>query len=132
MISTGREAWRGGWEVSVRTDLKDEVHADDNVEEEVAVEEPEAGVVGPETQDDVAVVGHGDGVLRGRVVSLLEVTVQQTAPVEVQRVLQVDLLHVLVGRAADTDHVERVAVEVEGVRQIGNLYWNQTRSMFRI
>lgn len=87
VISASREAWRGWGEVSVRTDLKDEIHADDYVEEEVTVEEPEAGVVGSETQDDVSVVGHGDGVLRRRVVSLLQVTVQQSPPVEVQGML---------------------------------------------
>lgn len=61
------------------------------------------GVVGSEAEDDVSVVGHGDGVLERRQVV---VTVQQSSAVQVQGVLQVDLLDVLVRRAAHTNHVE--------------------------
>jgi hypothetical protein len=46
-------------------------------------------VVGSETKNDVSIVGHGDGVLGRRVV---ELTVQQTLPVQIEGVLQVDLL----------------------------------------
>jgi len=60
-------------------------------------------VVGSETEDDVAIVGHGDGVLAGRVV---ELTVEQTLSVQVEGVLQVDLLDGGVRRAANTNHVE--------------------------
>lgn len=109
-------------QVGVRAHLQHEVHADHDVEQEVAVEQPEAGVVGPEPHDHVAVVGDRDGVLRRRQVTLLQVALQQTSPVQVQSVLQVDFLHVLVGGPADTDHVERVTVQVERMGQVRDLY----------
>lgn len=83
------------------------------------MEQPETGVVCPKSEYHVAVVGHGHGVLTGRQV---ELPVQQTLPVQVQGVLQVDLFHVPVGRPADTDDVEGVAVQVEGMTQVGLLY----------
>lgn len=46
-------------------------------------------VVGSETKDDVSIVGHGDGVL-GR--GMVELTVEQTLPVQVEGVFQIDLL----------------------------------------
>lgn len=52
---------------------------------------------------------------------------QEAAFVEVQRVFQVDLLHVFVGGTTDTDHVERVSVQVEGMRQVRLLYCNRGR-----
>lgn len=58
------------------SDLEDQVHADDDVEEEVTVKEPEARVSGSETKDNVAVIGHGDGIFRWWQVSLLKVTLQ--------------------------------------------------------
>lgn len=116
VVSACGEVGRDGREVGLGADLQHQAHADDDVEEEVAVEEPEARVVGSETKDDVSVVRDGDGILRGREVSLLEVTFEQTSPVEVECVLQVDLLHVLVGRPPDTDDVVRVTVQVERMR----------------
>jgi hypothetical protein len=80
-------------------------------------------VVGSETKNDVSIVGHGDGVLARGVV---ELTVEQTLPVQVEGVLQVDLLDGGVGRAADTDHVERVAVQMEGMAQVGLLDCEQS------
>lgn len=85
-------------------------------------------IVRAESEDDVTVVGHGDGILGGRQV---ELSVQEAAFIEVQRVLQIDLLHILVGRAADTDHVERVTVQVEGMRQIGLLHCNRARGRIK-
>lgn len=85
-----------GRKVGLGAHLQHEVHADYDVEQEVAVEQPEAGVVGSETDDDVAVVGNSDGVLRRGEVSLLQVTLEQTSPVEVESVFQVNFLHVLV------------------------------------
>ena len=57
---------------------------------------------------------------------VVELTVEQTLPVQVEGVLQVDLLDGGVGRAADTDHVERVAVQVEGMAQVGLLDCGQS------
>lgn len=116
VVTTSGEVGRHGWKVSLGADLQHQVHADDDVEQEVAMEQPETRVVGAETDDDVAVVGDGDCVLRWWEVSLFQVTLKQTSPVEVESVLQVDLLHVLVGRPADTDDVVGVSVQVERVR----------------
>lgn len=96
VVTACGEVGRDGRQVSLSAHLQDQVHADDDVEQEVTVEQPEAGVVGSETDDDVAVVGDSDRVLRWRQVSLLQVTLKQTSPVEVESVLQVDFLHVLV------------------------------------
>lgn len=117
--------WKTGWhwwQVGVRADLEYEVHADDDVEEEVAVEEPEAGVVRPEAEHHVAVVRHGDGVLAGWQV---ELPVEEALTVEVEGVLQVYLADVAVRRTADADHVESVTVEVERVAQVGLLDWKK-------
>lgn len=97
MIATSGEVGRDGRQVGLRAHLQHQVHADHNMEQEVAMEQPEARVVGAETDNDVAIVGDGDGVLRWGQVSLLQVTLKQTSPVEVESVLQVDLLYVLVG-----------------------------------
>lgn len=96
--------------------LKDKVHSNDDVEQEVAVKKPESGIVSDEADDDVSVVRYGNGVFRRRQISLLQVTLQQTSSVEVESVLQVDFLHVLVGRSTDTDYVVRISVQVERVR----------------
>lgn len=71
------------------------------------------GIVCAESEDYVAVVRNGDGVL-GR--WQIELSVEETPLVEVQRVLQINLFHVLVRGPAHTDHVERVAVQVERMR----------------
>lgn len=72
-------------------------------------------IVGAETKHHVAIVGHSDGILqRGQVV----LSVQQTTAIEVERVLQIDLLHVGVRRASNTDHVVCVAMQMERMAQI--------------
>lgn len=38
--------------------LYHEAHTNDDVEEEVTMEEPETGVIGSETENDVTIVGH--------------------------------------------------------------------------
>lgn len=75
-------------------------------------------IISSEPQNNVTVVGHGNGILGRRQIVL---TVQQTTTIEVQGVLQVDLLHVGVGRPANTDHFEVVAVQVERMAQVGLL-----------
>lgn len=70
MVSTCWEVGRDRRKVCLGTDLEDEAHTDDDVEEEVTVEDPEAGVVGSEPEDDVAVIRDSDGVLRRREISL--------------------------------------------------------------
>lgn len=52
---------------------------------------------------------------------------QQTAPIQVERMLQVDLLHVGVRRPADTDHVHAVAVQMERMAEIRLLHWRRQR-----
>lgn len=79
------------------------------------------GIVSSESEDDVSIVGHGYRVLGRREVV---VTVQETAPIQVQGVLQVDLLDILVRRPSHTDYVEGITVQVERVAQVGLLYWN--------
>lgn len=80
-------------------------------------------VIRAEAEDDVAIVGNGDGVL-GR--WQVELSVQKTSLIEIEGVLQIDLLHIPIGRTADTNHVECVSVQVEGMRQIRLLYCNQS------
>lgn len=75
-------------------------------------------VVGSETKDDVSIVGHGDGVL-GR--GMVELTVEQTLPVQVEGVFQIDLLDGGVGWSANTNNVEWVAVQMERMAQVGLL-----------
>lgn len=63
MIATSGETLRNRREVSVSSHGQNQIHAYDYVEEEVAVEEPKTGVVRPEPQDYVTVVGNRDRVL---------------------------------------------------------------------
>lgn len=58
------------------TDLENQAHTDDNVEEEVAMEEPETGVVSSETEDDISIVRYGNCVLRWGQISLFKVTLK--------------------------------------------------------
>lgn len=76
-------------------------------------------IIGTESENNVAVVWHSNRILGRRQIKL---PVKQSSLVEIQRVLQVDLLHVFVGRTSDTDDVERVSVQMEGMRQIRLLY----------
>jgi len=109
------ETLRDGWEVSLRPHVEDQVHTDHDVEQEVAMEEPVTGVVSPKSEDDVSVVGDGNGVLCGRKV---ELPVEETSPVEIESVFQVDLLDVLVRRSAHTDDVEGVTVKMERMTKV--------------
>lgn len=75
-------------------------------------------IISSEPQYDVTVVRDSDRVLGwGQIV----LSVQQTSSVQVEGVLQVDLLHVGVGRPTNTDNVERVSVQMERMTQIGLL-----------
>lgn len=85
------------------------------------MKEPKARIVGPKPEDDITIIGNCDSILRGREISLLKVTFEQTSSVQVKSVLQIDFLHILVRRAANTDDVISIAVQVEGVRQVCNL-----------
>lgn len=76
-------------------------------------------IVRTEPENDVSVVWNGNSVL-GR--WQIELPIEQTSLVEVQRVFQIDLLHVLVRGTADTDYVESVAVQVERMRQVRLLH----------
>lgn len=116
VIPTRGEVGRHGRKVGLSAYLEHYVHSYDNMEEEVTVKEPEARVSGSETEDDVSVIRDGDGVLRRGKVSLFKMTLEQASPVQIQGMLQVDLLHVRIGRPADTDDVESVSVQVERVR----------------
>lgn len=79
---------------------------------------PLTWIIGPEPEHHVAVVGHSDRILGRRQIVL---TMQQTATIEIQGVLQIDLLDIRVGRSADTDNFEGVAVQVERMAQVGLL-----------
>lgn len=96
VVAACGEVGRDRRQIGLSTDLKNEVHANNDVEEEVTMEKPEARVVGSETDNDVAVVRDGNGVLRWWEVSLLKVTLEQTSSIEVESMFQVDLLYVLV------------------------------------
>lgn len=104
----------------MRPNVKDQVHANQYVEQEMTVEQPVSRVVRAEAEDDVTIVGNGDGVF-GR--WQVELSVQKTSLIEIEGVLQIDLLYIPIGRTADADYVERVSVQVEGMRQIGLLYF---------
>lgn len=76
-------------------------------------------IICTESENYVAIVWNGDSVL-GR--WQIELSVEETPLVQIQRVLQINLFHVLVGGTADTNHVEGVAVQVEWMRQVRLLY----------
>lgn len=84
-------------------------------------------VVRTEPENDVSVVWNGNSVL-GR--WQIELSIEQTSLVEVQRVFQIDLLHVLVRGTAYTDYVESVAVQVERMRQIRLLHCKELIELF--
>lgn len=68
-------------------------------------------IVGSKPHHDVSIVRHGDGILEwGQV----ELSVQQTAAIEIESMAQVDLLDGGIGRAAHTDHVEQVTCKWNG------------------
>lgn len=143
MIAAGREVWWNRRQILERTDLQDQIHAYHDVEQEVTMEQPETcgrvknssialnrcrnhgtppttltRIISAETHYHVAIVWDGDGILQWWVVVL---SVQQTTAIEVERVLQIDLLHVGVGRTSNTDHIVRVTVQMERMAQIGLL-----------
>lgn len=67
------------------------------------------GIVSSESQNDVAVVGHGDRVLQRR---SFELSVQQAPPVQVEGMLQADLFDGRIRRSSHANDIERVAVEM--------------------
>jgi hypothetical protein len=67
-------------QIAVGADLQHQIHPYHDVEQEVTVEEPEAGIVRAESQHHVSVVGHRDRVLRRR---QIELAMQQPLPVQV-------------------------------------------------
>lgn len=73
----------------------------------MAVEQPVSGIISAESENDVAIIRNGDGVL-GR--WQIELSVEQTSLIKIQRVLQIDLFHIFVRGTANTDHVESVSV----------------------
>ena len=84
------------------------------------MEQPVSRIICTESENYVAIVWNSDSVL-GR--WQVELSVEETPLVEIQRVLQINLFHVLVGGTADTNHVEGVAVQVEWMRQVRLLYF---------
>lgn len=62
VVPTRGEARWNGRQIWMAAHLEDQVHSDDDVEQEVAMEEPETWIVRPESEYHVAVVGYGDGV----------------------------------------------------------------------
>lgn len=73
----------------------------------MAVEQPVSGIISAESENDVAIIRNGDGVL-GR--WQIELSVEQTSLIKIQRVLQIDLFHIFIRGTANTDHVESVSV----------------------
>lgn len=72
-------------------------------------------IVGTETQDNVTVIWYGNCVLlRWQIV----LSMQQTTSIQIECMLQIDLFHVGVGRSTDTDHIERVTVQMEWMTKI--------------
>lgn len=71
------------------------------------MEQPVSGIISAESENDVAIIRNGDGVL-GR--WQIELSVEQTSLIKIQRVLQIDLFHIFVRGTANTDHVESVSV----------------------
>lgn len=116
MVSACGEVGGNWWKVGLCSHLKNEAHADNYVEQEVTVEKPETGIVGPKTKDDVTVVGDCDRIFCRWKVSLFKVTFKQTSSIKVESVFQVDFLNILIRRTANTNHVVRVTVQVERMR----------------
>lgn len=150
VVAARREARRHRRQIGHRANLEHQIHADEDVELEVTVEQPETcvrafkehqlykllnqalwnvckptGIVGSEAHDHITVIGHRNRVLQRR---RPELPMQQTPPVQVECVLQVDLLHRRVGRPAHADHVERGAVNVERMAEVGLLHCKRTRN----
>jgi hypothetical protein len=48
--------------------------------------------------------------------------VEESSPVQIQRVLQIDLFDILIRRSPDSDHIERITVQVERMTQIRRLH----------
>lgn len=84
-------------------------------------------VIGSESQHHVTVVGHRHCVLKRR---WSELAMQQTASIQVERVLQVDLFHIGVRRATHSDHMERRAVQMERMAQVRLLDCWRDRDIF--
>lgn len=82
------------------------------------------GVIGAESEYYVTVVGHGDGVLWWWKV---EFSVEESSPVQIKSVLQIDLLYVLVGWSAHTNNVEGITVQMERMGKIWLLYCRQKK-----
>lgn len=76
------------------------------------MEQPETWIVCSKSEYYVAVVWYSHRVFTRWQVKL---SVEQTLSVEIQSVLKIDLFDVLVWRAADTNHVESVTVQMEGM-----------------
>lgn len=80
-------------------------------------------IISTETQHNVSIVRYGNGVLlRWQIV----LSVQQTSAIQIQSVFQIDFLHVGVRWPTNADNVERVSVQMEGMAQIGLLYYVRT------
>jgi hypothetical protein len=47
---------------------------------------------------------------------------EESSPVQIQRVLQIDLFDILIRRSPDSDHIERITVQVERMTQIRRLH----------
>ena len=71
------------------------------------MEQPVPRIVCAEAENDVAVVWNSYSVL-GR--WQIELSIEKTPFIEIQCVFQIDLLHVLVRGATDTDYIESVTV----------------------
>lgn len=120
MVTAGREVRWYRRQIPMRAHMQNHIHADQYVEQEVAMEQPVSWIIRAEAEDDVTIVGNSDGVLTG---GQVEFSVQETTLIEIESVLQIDLLHISVGRAANTDHIERISVQVERMRQVWLLYF---------
>ena len=150
MITAGREVWRYRWKIGMRTHVKNRVHTDHYVEQEMTVEKP-VTCWGTTMKNYILIRWIKDKLVEifaiknrfitrivsteseydvsvvrycDRVLGRWEIvfSVQESSSIEIESVLQIDLLHVLVRRSTHTDHVECVTVQVEGMREIWLLY----------
>lgn len=75
-------------------------------------------IIGSKPQHNVTIVWHGYGVLdRGQIV----LTMEQPSTVQIQCMLQINLLHICIGRTANTYYIESIAVQMEWMTKIGLL-----------
>lgn len=120
MVTAARETRRHWGQVGLCADVKNEIHADHNVEKKVTVEEPIAGIISPESHHNIAIIGYGNCILKRW---LRKIPLQHSHTIQLQGVFQIDLLNGFVRRSSQSDDVERRAMQMKGMTKIHLLHF---------